>query len=89
MALGLVGIATFVARQRHLQHRDAALLDMRIFTHRGLTLAAIVGLCLLMTAMGLAVVLSLVLQDVLGLSVFTTGLLLEPGVLPSPWSRLW
>ena len=79
VALGLAGIAAFVLRQRRLQRRDAALLDMRIFTHRGFTLASIVILFLVSTAFGVGVVLPLVLQDVLGLGVFETGLLLVPG----------
>lgn len=79
VVLGLAGIAAFVLRQRRLQRRDAALLDMRIFTHRGFTLASVVVLFLVSTAFGVGVVLPLVLQDVLGLGVFETGLLLVPG----------
>ncbi|MCI2238574.1 DHA2 family efflux MFS transporter permease subunit [Paenibacillus sp. TRM 82003] len=79
VVLGLAGIAAFVLRQRRLQRRDAALLDMRIFTHRGFTLASIVVLFLVSTAFGVGVLLPLVLQDVLGLGVLETGLLLVPG----------
>nr|WP_276612172.1 DHA2 family efflux MFS transporter permease subunit [Kineococcus vitellinus] len=79
VALGLIGIAAFVARQRHLQRTGAALLDVRIFTHRGFTLASVVILFLVTTAFGVGVVLPLVLQDVLGLGAFATGLLLVPG----------
>jgi len=79
VALGLAGIAAFVLRQRRLQRRDAALLDMRIFTHRGFSLASIVILFLVSTAFGIGVLLPLVLQDVLGLGVLETGLLLVPG----------
>jgi DHA2 family lincomycin resistance protein-like MFS transporter len=77
--LGGAGIAAFVARQRHLQRGDSALLDMRIFSHRGFSLSAGIFVFLVMTAFGVNVVLPLVLQDVLGYGALETGLLLIPG----------
>ncbi|WP_369138018.1 DHA2 family efflux MFS transporter permease subunit [Modestobacter versicolor] len=77
--VGVAGIAAFVLRQRQLQHRDAAVLDMRVFAHRGFSLSAALFIFLVMTAFGVNVVLPLVLQDALGFGVLETGLLLIPG----------
>ena len=77
--LGVLGVVAFVARQRVLQGRGSALLDMRVFAYRGFSLSSAIFIFLVMTAFGINVVLPLVLQEVLGFSALQTGLLLIPG----------
>ncbi|WP_105032390.1 DHA2 family efflux MFS transporter permease subunit [Arthrobacter ruber] len=79
LVAGVLGTAAFIARQWRLQHRDAAMLDMRVFAHRDFSLSAAIFLAMVMTAFGLNVVFPLVLQNVLGLGALETGLLLIPG----------
>jgi len=79
LPLGVAGIAAFVWRQVRLQRRDAAVLDMRIFTYAAFTRPVIVFVFLVMGAFSLATVLPLVLQESLGLGSLETGLLMVPG----------
>ncbi|MBF4581654.1 DHA2 family efflux MFS transporter permease subunit [Curtobacterium sp. VKM Ac-2865] len=79
LPLGVAGIAAFVWRQLRLQHRGAAVLDMRIFTHASFARPVIVFVFLVMGAFSLATVLPLVLQESLGLGSLETGLLMVPG----------
>ena len=81
-ALGVIGLAAFVAWERHMLRRgreplfDFSLLRFRSFRF-GLTTVAIVAL----GEFAVLFVLSLYLQGVLGLSVFDTGLTLLPFAL--------
>lgn len=79
IAVGLVGIAAFVSRQRALQRRDDAFLDMRIFGSRAYVLPLVVMVFVAMIGFGAVLVLPLVLTAVLGLSTFQLGLFLVPG----------
>jgi DHA2 family lincomycin resistance protein-like MFS transporter len=79
LAAGVAGILLFVLQQIRLQHRDAALLDMRIFAHRGFCRASIAMVFMVMTAFGIAILLPFVYQTVFGLGVLETGLLMVPG----------
>lgn len=77
--LGVLGIAAFVLRQLRLQRRDAAVLDMRIFTYPAFARPVIAFVFLVMGAFALATLLPLVLQESLGLGSLETGLLMAPG----------
>jgi DHA2 family lincomycin resistance protein-like MFS transporter len=77
--LGVAGIAAFVVRQLRLQRRDAAVLDMQIFTYAGFARPVIVFTFLVMGAFALATLLPLVMQESLGLGSLETGLLMVPG----------
>jgi DHA2 family lincomycin resistance protein-like MFS transporter len=79
LPLGVLGIAAFVWRQLRLQRQDAAVLDMRIFTHAAFARPVIVFTFLVMGAFSLATLLPLVMQESLGLGSLETGLLLVPG----------
>jgi DHA2 family lincomycin resistance protein-like MFS transporter len=77
--LGVLGIAAFVLRQLRLQRRDAAVLDLRIFTYPAFTRPVIAFAFLVMGAFAIATLLPLVLQESLGLGSLETGLLMAPG----------
>jgi DHA2 family lincomycin resistance protein-like MFS transporter len=77
--LGVVGIAGFAWRQLRLQRHDAAVLDMRIFTHAAFARPVIVFAFLVMGAFTLPTLLPLILQESLGLGSLETGLLMVPG----------
>jgi DHA2 family lincomycin resistance protein-like MFS transporter len=77
--VGVVGIAAFVWRQLRLQRRDAAVLDMRIFTHPAFARPVIVFVFLVVGAFSLSTLLPLMLQESLGLGSLETGLLMVPG----------
>ncbi|WIB62748.1 DHA2 family efflux MFS transporter permease subunit [Curtobacterium sp. MCBD17_040] len=81
LTVGLVALVGFIARQRSLQRRDRALLDLRTFRVRTFTIA-IVAMCIAMIAMfGTLILLPIYLETVLGLPVLQVGLLLLPGGL--------
>lgn len=81
IAIGVVALVIFVLRQRSLQRRDAALLDLRTFTTRTFTLSVLLMLVLMGALFGTIILLPLYLQDALGLESLATGLLLVPGGL--------
>lgn len=78
---GVAAIAVFVFRQVSLQKRDRALLDLRTLTNRTFTIAVVMMAVLMMSMFGAFILLPIFLQNVLGLSVLQTGLLLLPGGL--------
>ncbi|WP_114558426.1 DHA2 family efflux MFS transporter permease subunit [Desertihabitans aurantiacus] len=77
--VGVLGIAAFVLRQLRLQRRDAALLDMRIFSYPAFTRPVIAFTFLVMGAFALSTLLPLVLQESMGLGSLETGVLMAPG----------
>lgn len=81
LAVGAIGIATFILRQVLLQRRDRALLDLRTFRSRNFAIS--VGLMVIVMAalFGTIILLPIYLQDVLHLEPAITGLLLLPGGL--------
>lgn len=81
IAVGLVSLLLFAARQRVLQRTDEALLDLRTFRSRSFALAIGVMLVLMAALFGTIILLPLYLQDALGLDTLPTGLLLVPGGL--------
>nr|WP_226379565.1 DHA2 family efflux MFS transporter permease subunit [Pseudonocardia sp. KRD291] len=81
VVIGVISLTVFVLRQLRLQRRDAALLDLRPFTHRRYTLALVLVALGFMALFGALILLPLYLQDVLGRSAFVTGLVVLPGGL--------
>jgi DHA2 family lincomycin resistance protein-like MFS transporter len=80
--VGAVALVVFVLRQLALQKRDAALLDLRPFTHRQFVVALVLFALLFMSLLGAAaILLPLFLQTVLGQNTFWTGLAVLPGGL--------
>ena len=78
---GLAVIGFFVGRQRALQRRDVALLDLRTLGHRTFTLSLALQSVAFLTMLGSMILLPLYLQDLRGLGPLQTGLLLMPGGL--------
>jgi DHA2 family lincomycin resistance protein-like MFS transporter len=79
--VGAVALGLFILRQLLLQRSDRALLDLRTFTARNFTFA-IAMMCASMIALfGTIIVLPIYMQNVLGLSPITVGLILLPGGL--------
>ena len=87
LAVGAVGIVSFIVRQLFLQRRDRALLDLRTFLTRNFAIS--VGLMVVMMAalFGTIILLPVYMQDVLHLEPLATGLLLLPGGLMMGPSR--
>ena len=82
IVIGAVALVVFVLRQLALQKRDAALLDLRPFTHRQFVVALVLFALLFMSLLGAAaILLPLFLQTVLGEGTFWTGLAVLPGGL--------
>jgi DHA2 family lincomycin resistance protein-like MFS transporter len=81
MAVGAVAMVIFGARQLHLQRRDRAFLDLRVFTYRRYWVS--LGLVVLgfMALFGAIIMLPLYVQDVLGRSALVAGLTSLPGGL--------
>ncbi|WP_217441480.1 DHA2 family efflux MFS transporter permease subunit [Nocardia barduliensis] len=80
-AAGFIALGWFVARQRRLQRDDRALLDLRTFASRSFGLAFVMVLLSTAGLFGALVLLPIYLQQVLGLSTVTTGLVMLPGGL--------
>ncbi|PYI68517.1 MFS transporter [Arthrobacter livingstonensis] len=89
LVVSLVSLAGFVLLQLRLQRRDAALLDMRPFRLRQFTLALALMVMAMVALFGVIILLPMYLQNVRGLDVLSTGLLMLPGGLLmgllAPW----
>ena len=82
IAVGVVALVVFVARQLRLQREDRALLDLRPFAHRPFVVALVLTALLLLCLIGVAsILLPLYLQTVLRTSTFVSGLAVLPGGL--------
>lgn len=82
IAVGVVALGAFVARQVRLQRQDRALLDLRPFGNRSFIVALVMAALLFMCLLGAgAILLPLYLQTVLHASTFVTGLAVLPGGL--------
>ncbi len=79
LGVALVFLAGFVLLQLHLQRSERALLDMRPFLHRQFTLALALMVMAMLALFGVIILLPMYLQNVRGLDVLTTGLLMLPG----------
>ncbi|SFZ82242.1 MFS transporter, DHA2 family, lincomycin resistance protein [Devosia enhydra] len=78
---GSVIIVLFVLRQLQLQKSDRALLDLRTFISPIFTVAVLMLAVAMMALFGTIILLPLYMQNVLGLTPITSGLLLLPGGL--------
>ncbi|WP_084077854.1 MDR family MFS transporter [Demequina sp. NBRC 110057] len=81
IVIGVVALALFVWRQLVLQRHDGALLDLRVFRSRTFALACAMFIVCMMGLFSGIMLLPLYTQDVLGLSVLASGLMLLPGGL--------
>jgi DHA2 family lincomycin resistance protein-like MFS transporter len=81
LAIGVVALAAFVARQIILQKRDEALLDLRTFTSRTFSFSISMIAISMIALFGTIILLPIYMQNVLGLATVTTGLLMLPGGL--------
>lgn len=79
LGVSLVSLAAFVLLQLRLQRSDSALLDMRPFLHRQFTLALALMVMAMLALFGVIILLPLYLQNVRGLDVLNTGLVMLPG----------
>ncbi|MFC8303337.1 DHA2 family efflux MFS transporter permease subunit [Specibacter sp. NPDC057265] len=79
LAVSLVSLLAFVMLQLKLQRSDAALLDLRPFLHRQFTLALSLMVMAMLALFGVIILLPMYLQNVRGLDVLSTGLMLLPG----------
>ena len=79
LVVGAAALAAFVSRQLRL--RDRALLDLRTFTSRTFSVAALLIAVSMMALFGTLILLPIYLQSVLGLTTLETGLVLLPGGL--------
>ncbi|MGO1319632.1 MAG: MFS transporter, partial [Galactobacter sp.] len=79
VAVGAAALACFVARQSALTKRDAALLDLRVFAAGNYTLCVVIMAVVALSMFGTFGLLPLYLQDVVGLSPTSAGLILLPG----------
>lgn len=81
LAVGVVGLTLFLARQVVLQRRDDALLDLRIFRSRDFSLSMVQMFLLSLAFFGTLTVVPLYLQKALGLPSAEAGLIVLPGAL--------
>ncbi len=82
LVVGVVALAVFVRRQLRLQRgSDSALLDLRPFAVHNFRVSVALLMIAFATMIGTVTVLPIYLQNGLGASVLTTGLLLLPGGL--------
>jgi DHA2 family lincomycin resistance protein-like MFS transporter len=81
LAVGAVGLALFIYRQLRLQRRDEALLDLRTFRASNFSYAIGMISISMVALFGTIILLPIYTQNVLGLDVLATGLLLLPGGL--------
>ncbi|MDH6678700.1 DHA2 family lincomycin resistance protein-like MFS transporter [Rhodococcus sp. LBL1] len=76
-----VALIAFIVRQIHLQSRDAALLDMRVFRARTFTVSMLIVVVSMIGLFGTLTLLPLFLKNVLGADPVAIGLVVLPGGL--------
>jgi len=81
LAVGVVALAVFVVRQLSRQSDGRALLDLRPFSTPAFSLGLGMLVISMMALFGALILLPLYLQNVRGINILTTGLLLLPGGL--------
>jgi MFS transporter, DHA2 family, lincomycin resistance protein len=80
-AIGIISLALFVWRQFHLQKKDDALLDLRVFRSANFSLSIGQMALLSLAFFGAITVVPLYMQSVLGVTALVTGLVVLPGSL--------
>ncbi|HEY0117180.1 MAG TPA: DHA2 family efflux MFS transporter permease subunit [Cellulomonas sp.] len=81
VGVGVVALGAFVWRQLRLQDRNRALLDLRTFRFRTFSVSVVVLGIAMVALFGTIILLPMYMQDVLGMNVLRSGLLLLPGGL--------
>jgi MFS transporter, DHA2 family, lincomycin resistance protein len=81
LIVGVVALAAFIWRQLILQRTDRALLNLNTFRTPTFTVSVVMFMICMMGMFGALILLPLYMQNVLGLSVLNSGLLLLPGGL--------
>lgn len=81
LVAGVVFLGLFVLRQLRLQQHDDALLDLRVFRHRGFSVGLGIMAVSMVALFGSIILLPLFLQEALGLDPLHSGLLVLPGGL--------
>ncbi|MDQ4501590.1 DHA2 family efflux MFS transporter permease subunit [Sinomonas sp. ASV322] len=81
LAVGIVCLGLFVARQLMLQRSGSPLLDLRAFTYPMYTIGTALLVVGMIALFGVIILLPIYLQQVRGLDTLSTGLLLLPGGL--------
>lgn len=81
LTVGAVSLLLFVLRQRSLWQRDAALLDLRVFTAHGYGLSVALMAMLMAMLFGTMILLPIYLQESVGLAPAASGLIMLPGGL--------
>ncbi len=81
LGVGVIGLGLFVWRQLVLQRSDAALLDLRTFTHPTFAVAIAVMAIAMAVLFGTIIALPLILQQVMHAKPLFVGLLTLPGAL--------
>lgn len=79
IAVGVLGLLAFGARQMSLAKTDSALMDLRAFRSKSFSLAVTLIIVVSAALFGSLILLPLFLQQVLGLDTLTTGLMMLPG----------
>ncbi len=81
LLVGAVALALFISRQQKLQKTGSVLLDLRPFAVHNFRISLSMLMVLMGTLLGTVVVIPIFLQNGMGVSVLTTGLVLLPGGL--------
>ena len=81
LGLGIIFLTLFIWRQLHLQRRDEAFLDLRVFKARTYTVSVTFLVILMMALFGVFIVLPIYLIDGLGFEAIAIGALMLPGGL--------
>ncbi|MEZ0370311.1 MAG: MDR family MFS transporter [Candidatus Sericytochromatia bacterium] len=94
VAVGVLALGLFIARQVALQRHDRALLDLRTLASRNFSVSLVTMAICMMSLFGTFILLPIYLQHVLGLDTLKTGLLMLPGglvmgLLAPPVGRLY
>ena len=79
LGVGLTVLGLFVWRQIARQRTDSALLDLRTFLESNFRVAVAIMAAAMMAMFGTMIVLPLVLQEALGMTPMTVGLIMVPG----------
>lgn len=83
LTVGVLGLASFVWRQRALQRDDRALLDLRVFAVPTFARSTVVFVASSISLFGVLFLLPLYAQNVLGFAPLVTGLIVLPGSIVS------
>lgn len=81
LIIGAIALIIFILRQLVLQRSDRALLNLNTFRTPTFTISVIMFVICMMGMFGAFILLPIYMQNVLGLSVLNSGLLLLPGGL--------